>query len=330
MPIEELALRAELCLPVHGPLAFDATFFKPDHFPAPDSAWQPGLRRQAMRWGGRALGLCYRPVEMAGEGKGAPRVAVQVWAAAPLAAGELAALAGELIYRHNLSLDLAPFYTQVAADPQLGPAITRWRGMRPACFSSLYEYLIIAIVLQNATVRRTAQMMAALVEHYGTPIIFDGATLSCLPGPEMLAAAGEAELRALKLGYRARALTRVSAVFAGGEIDELALRAASYDTQRRQLLALYGVGPASVGYILFDLFHHLDELAHISPWEQRIYSRLLLGCPVDAPAPVAELRDLLTARYGIYRMLAVHYLWEDLFWQRRQGAVQWLEPLIRL
>lgn len=283
-----------------------------------------------MRWGGRALGLCYRPADVAGEGGSAPHVTAQVWATAPLAAGELATLTAELTYRHNLALDLAPFYEQTAADPQLGPAIARWRGMRPASFSSLYEYLVIAIVLQNATVRRTVQMMAALVEHYGTPIAFGGATLSCLPEPATLAAAGETELRALKVGYRARALARVSAAFAAGEIDEFALRAAPYDAQRRELLALYGVGPASVGYILFDLFHHLDELAHISPWEQRIYTHLLLGHSEDDPAPVAELQDVLTARYGAYRMLAVHYLWEDLFWQRQQGAAPWLEPLIRL
>ena len=42
-------------------------------------------------------------------------------------------------------------------------------------------------------------------------------------------------------------------------------------------MALYGVGPASVWYILSDVFHHLDELNHISPWEQKIYSKVKHG-----------------------------------------------------
>ena len=40
------------------------------------------------------------------------------------------------------------------------------------------------------------------------------------------------------------------------------------------MLSLYGIGPASVGYILCDVFHHVDELNHISPGSKR-YTR---GC----------------------------------------------------
>jgi 3-methyladenine DNA glycosylase/8-oxoguanine DNA glycosylase len=46
--------------------------------------------------------------------------------------------------------------------------------MRPAHAGSLYECLVIAIVLQNATVRRTVQMMQALLERYGTLLSYDG------------------------------------------------------------------------------------------------------------------------------------------------------------
>jgi hypothetical protein len=29
-------------------------------------------------------------------------------------------------------------------------------------------------------------------------------------------------------------------------------------------------------------------------------------------------------------MLAVHYIWEDLFWKRKNEHIDWLEKLIRL
>ena len=35
-------------------------------------------------------------------------------------------------------------------------------------------------------------------------------------------------------------------------------------------------------------------------------------------------------RFGKYKMLAVHYIWEDLFWRRKHEHVEWLEKLIRL
>jgi hypothetical protein len=42
------------------------------------------------------------------------------------------------------------------------------RGMRPMHLGSLNEYLVIPIVLQNATVRRSAQMLRALFERVST------------------------------------------------------------------------------------------------------------------------------------------------------------------
>ena len=108
-----------------------------------------------------------------------------------------------------------------------------------------------------------------------------------------------------------------------------ALREATVDEQREALLSIYGVGPASVGYILVDVFHAFDELSHISPWEQGIYSRLLLGLPVDDAAPVPVLLERI-ARWSPWRALAVHYLWEDLFWRHHAEPIDWLAPLIRL
>ena len=69
------------------------------------------------------------------------------------------------------------FYRRFETDPELGPVLARWRGMRPPNCSSLYEYLIIAIVLQNATVRRSVNMMQALFENYGTLLSYDGKDL---------------------------------------------------------------------------------------------------------------------------------------------------------
>jgi DNA-3-methyladenine glycosylase II len=181
--------------------------------------------------------------------------------------------------------------------------------MRPMHLGSLYEYLVIAIVLQNATVRRSVQMLQALFERYGTLLRFDRRELYAFWDAATLAGTTEWELRALKVGYRAKSLLRISESIAAGQVDNAALRAATVDEHREALLSLYGVGAASVGYILIDVFHAFDELAHISPFEQRIYSRLLLGGSVDDPAPVPVLLER-TARWSPWRTLALHYLWK--------------------
>ncbi len=141
---------------------------------------------------------------------------------------------------------------------------------------------------------------------------------------------GEAELRELKVGYRAKSIKRVTAAFVNGEINEFDLRKRNREEQRQALLDLYGIGPASVGYLLFDVFHHMDEMEHISPWEQKIYSKLFFDTDPDEPVPVDTLLDYFKAHFEGYRGLAAHYFWEDLFWHHKHEPVEWLEKLVRL
>jgi 3-methyladenine DNA glycosylase/8-oxoguanine DNA glycosylase len=308
-----------------APFHFNATVHKPDHFPSPDNAWSPGIRWQTMRWRGIPLGL---KIADAGSVE-APRLTVHVYAERDLDPDELAALSGEMVYRYNLALDLGSFYGRFEDDPQLGPAIRRWRGMRPASPGSLYEYLIIAIVLQNAVIRRSIHMMQALLEAYGTLLAFDGQALYAFWTPQALRDVSEDALRRLKVGYRAKSILRVTEAFANGQVDEHVLRQARPEVRREVLLGLYGIGPASVGYILFDVYHQWDELHHISPWEQRIYSRLFFDRDPADPVPVERLLLALDERFGRWKMLAVHYVWEDLFWSHMRDPIPWLEALIR-
>jgi 3-methyladenine DNA glycosylase/8-oxoguanine DNA glycosylase len=334
MEFQEIPMHNPLNLPVKhiitffpkAPFDFDTTFHKPDHFPSPDNAWEPGVRWQTMRWQQRPLGLKFENEGTTDD----PQMSLSIWSAEKLDQPFLMSLIDEINYRYNLQLDLTEFNQKFSADPQLGPIIAKWRGMRPMNYSSLYEYLMIAIVLQNATVRRSVNMMRTLLEAYGRPLLYDNKQLYCHWPPEAIGAATEEELRALKLGYRAKSIKRVTETFTKGEIDEFFLRSQSKEKQREALLGLYGIGPASVWYILVDVFHHLDELNHISPWEQKIYSKLFFDVEPENPVPVAELLALFDQRFGSYKMLAIHYLWENLFWQRKRENIAWLEQLIRL
>ncbi len=309
-----------------APFNFDATVFKPDHFPSSDNAWEPGARWQTMRWEGRYLGL---KLESTGT-RDQPRLLLGVFSEEKLASDDLDRLAAEIRFRYNLDLDLEEFYRQLRKDPDLGPVIERWRGARPMNPGSLYEYIVIAIVLQNATVRRSVQMLQALFNRYGERLCYDGRELSAFWLPEIMGAASEPDLRALKVGYRAKSLLRVTSAFTHGEIDELDLRQKTREEQRQALLSLYGVGPASVGYLLFDVFHQFDQIDHISPWEQKIYSRLFYGVDPETPVPVNQLLAAFQGRFSPFCNLAVHYFWEDLFWKRKNEPVEWLEKLIRL
>jgi 3-methyladenine DNA glycosylase/8-oxoguanine DNA glycosylase len=309
-----------------APFNFDATIHKPDHFPSADNLWQPGVRWQTMLWQNTPVGLKY-------ENRGAtdqPCILLSVWSEETLEPAFIGSLVAEISFRCYFNFDLTDFNTRFGSDPDLGPIIHQWWGMRPVNFGSLYEYLIVAIVLQNATVRRSVSMMQALFEQYGTLLTYDGKALYGFWPPEVVDSVTEEELRALRVGYRAKSIKRVTEAFVRKEIDEFELRTRSWEEQRQTLLRLYGIGRASVGYILGDVFHRLGEMVHISPWEQRIYSKLFFDQQPEDPVPVDTLLRFFDDRFAPYQMLAVHYVWEDLFWRHRYESVPWLETLIRL
>jgi len=309
-----------------APFNFDATMHKPDHFPSADNVWEPGIRWQTMIWKKVPIGLKF-------ENQGTidnPRVSLSIWSQDVLGQDFLNSITDEIKYRHYFQLDLTEFIQRFRNDSQLGPIINKWRGMKPLNVSSLYEYLIVAIVLQNATVRRSVNMMQALFENYETLLSYDDKELFCFWEPEVIDKATEKNLRDLKIGYRAKSIKRVTNTFIREEINEYELRNKSREEQREALLALYGIGPASVGYILSGVFHHLDELNYISPWEQKIYSKLFFNQSPDKPVSVDKLLKFFDQRFGKYKTLAVHYIWEDLFWKRKYGKIEWLDKLIRL
>lgn len=308
-----------------APFAFDPTFHKPDHFTSGDNYWEPGVKWQTLNWKGECLGLKY-------EAKGtinAPRIKISIYSTNSLSKDFIDSLIDEVKYRYNLNLHLKDFYIKFMDDKVLGQIISRWKGMRPGHQSSLYEYLIIGIVLQNATVRRSVQMFKALLENYGTELEFDGKKLWCFWEPGKLKNVTEEDLRTLKVGYRAKSIKIIDDQFGNGLLDEMKLRSKDRDTQMKELLKIYGVGPATVWYLLFDVFHHWDFFNHVSPWEQKIYSKLFFDKDPENPVPVEDILKHFE-KFGDYKQLAVHYIWEDLWWKRKNETIPWLEKLIRI
>jgi len=305
-----------------APFHFDATMHKPDHFPAADNAWEPGARWQTMRWQGRPLGLKF-------ENEGTtdtPAINFSIYSNEALPESYIDGLVKEIRWRFNLDSDISGFCRKYENDKALGPVIRKWRGMKPRAANSLYETLIIYIVLQNAAVRRSVQMLESLFNEYGNKISFDGKTLSVFWPPERIASSSEQELRDLKIGYRAKFILRLSQQFANNEIDEFALRKAGREEVHREMLKIYGIGPASVEYLLFEDFYCYDALDTIPPWEQKIMSRLLFD---RESVPVEEIRAFFNKFRG-WEKLVFHYIWEDVFWRRQHEHIDWLEKEIRL
>jgi DNA-3-methyladenine glycosylase II len=318
-----LARRSSFKLTPSAPFHFDATFHKPSNFPAPLSVWEPGRYWQTIRIGGRLLGL---RIENAGSSS-RPSIRVVVFYDRSFDARDRKALGDEITWRFHLDADLREFDRRTRSDARFASVFRRWRGMRGSNPYTLYELLIVGVMLQNATVRRTVQMTEALLRAFGTPVAFDGKTLFAMWTPARLRRVSEQRLRELKVGYRAKTIQRLSDTFAAGEIDEFAMRAMDHESTRRELMKLYGVGPGTAQILVGSAFHYHSAIDHIPPWEQKIYSRLFYNRRMVAASRI--IRDL-NRRYAEYASLAAGYIFEDIFWRRRHEHIPWLEKEIRL
>ena len=198
------------------PFDFDSTVYVPHYFPTPDSMWQPSSMWQTLNLKGKTLGLKM-------ENKGTtekPQVKLKIYSLEELQLREIDKVINEVCWRYGFDEDISGFLMEFENDRFLKPAFKRLKGMRNNCANSLYELLIISIVLQNAAIRRSVQMMNNLFNAYGTKMMFDNKELSAYWSPVEIAKSREEKLKTLKVGYRAKMIKLVSEAFARGEVDE--------------------------------------------------------------------------------------------------------------
>ncbi len=323
MTTVKLKQKKDIILHPKSPYNFNANFHKPSHFPSSDNTWEKDKALITMVWKSQHLGLKFENIGTIGK----PKINLRIYSKVKLEEEFIRELTNEIEWRFNFGQDISKFSFRFKNDRFLGPVLKKWRGMKPIAANSLYETLMIYLVLQNATVRRSVQMLENLFNRFGEKVEFDNKVLSAFWEPEILAQASEEELKNLKVGYRAKFFIRISQKFANKLINEFELRKMEKWKIKKELLTLYGIGPASLEYLLFEDFYFLDALEKIPPWEQKIISRLLFNKKL---VPEKKILKFFKEKYKGYEKLAFHYIWEDVFWKRKNEHIDWLEREIRL
>ena len=104
---------------------------------------------QTLNFNGELLGL-----KMRDEGEiDKPQIKLGIYAKRRLSGDEAERIVNELTWRYGFDEDISEFFKEFESDKFLKPAFRRLRGARVNCANSLYELLVISIVLQNATVK---------------------------------------------------------------------------------------------------------------------------------------------------------------------------------
>ncbi|EKD49484.1 MAG: hypothetical protein ACD_63C00125G0002 [uncultured bacterium] len=308
------------------PFNFDATMHKPGWFSLPKERYEHYEKGRI--WMPFCVDEELYGIKLESNGTVArPEIKLTIFSESQLGSKNKKRILEELNWRFELDRDLKSFYKEFQDDRVLKRTLKKFRGMRIRSSGDLYESLMIFIILQNATIGRSARMFEAMLKRYGTRLKFDKREMYAVWRPKDIANVREDELRKLEIGYRAKFFKAISEDFAKGNFIERDLRKLNKETLKERLEELYGIGPASLWYLLFEIFHFYDALDYISPWEQKIYSKILYN---RSKVSIGKILKDVKHRFGKWSMLAVHYLWEDLWWRHEMENIPWLKKLIKI
>ncbi|MEF8856547.1 MAG: DNA glycosylase [Haloplanus sp.] len=213
----------------------------------------------------------------------------------------------------RLGDDLDAIIAATRDDSLLARAYETYRGMR-LVRDPPFPCLISFICSAQMRVSRIHGMQMALAREYGDTVTVDGRTYHAFPTPAQLAARTEAELRDLKLGYRAPYVRRTAEMVADDDADPADARAHDYEAAREYLTQFVGVGDKVADCVLLFSLGYLEAV----PLDTWIRSAIADHFPDCDRGSYADTSRAIRARLGgEYAGYAQTYLFHLLRTDRR-------------
>ena len=168
----------------------------------------------------------------------------------------------------RLSDDLEAIYASIDVDEHISGAIDRFRGLR-LIRQEPWECLVSFICSSNSNIPRISANVEDVSRRLGSPIEVSGGQAYAFPTPEALAEAGEAPLRELGLGFRAKYVAATARTVAGGGVDLFALREAPYEDALAVLTGLPGVADKVANCVMLFSLDKLEAFP-VDVWVDRV------------------------------------------------------------
>lgn len=214
----------------------------------------------------------------------------------------------DLVYRLlRLDDDLRAIYQAFPDDPLIEEAVNRYRGMR-LVRDPPFPCLISFICSAQMRVERIFQMQERLAETYGDVVRVNGERKYSFPRPEQLAAATEAELRDLGLGYRAPYVCETAQMVADG-VDPREAASLPYEEARSYLTQYVGVGEKVADCVLLFSLGFLQAVP-LDTWIRTAIAQSYPDCEGDTYATTSRaIREQFGNEYAGYAQTYVfHHL----------------------
>ena len=206
----------------------------------------------------------------------------------------------------RLDDDLEAILASTPDEPLLRRAYDEYEGMR-LVRDPPFACLISFICSAQMRVSRIHGMQRALRREYGDTVEVDGRHYHAFPTPEQLAAATEADLRDLNLGYRAPYVQRTAEMVAEGEADPAAATDLAYEEAREYLTRFVGVGEKVADCVLLFSLGFLEAVP-LDTWIRTVISDYFPDCDRGNYTETSRaIRDRLGGEYAGYAQTYLFY-----------------------
>lgn len=201
--------------------------------------------------------------------------------------------------------DLGSVLDTFPDDPPMRAAVASSRGLR-LLRQDPWECLASFICSSTKQIVQIRQIVASVCERFGDPVDVPAGhePAYSFPAPERIAAAGEAELRACKMGFRAPNLRRAARMIAENEMDLRSLADRRTAEARDDLMRLPGVGRKIADCVLLFAYGRQDAFP-VDVWVMKALRRLYFRRRRVTPR---RLRTFAATHFGPHAGYAQQYL----------------------
>ncbi len=205
----------------------------------------------------------------------------------------------------GLDEDLDEIIASVVRDGYMKRVAAAARGLR-LLKQDPWPCLCSYILSSNNRVDRIDRLVKEIAARYGTRHEIDGHVVHSLPGPETLAACGEANMRSCGVGFRAPYLLKAGEMVAGGQVDLEAVDKMPYDEARGVLMAIPGVGPKIADCVLLFAFSKYEAFP-VDVWIKRAMQEAYFESKETKPEEIRKFAQEYFGRYAGYAQEYIYY-----------------------